>query len=795
MDIAEALKTIYKNDMFPLVSQLADKDLEIYFPSLDLTIDTLKVVDDSFELSESINSGSDLVFGACDASQIKFTLADVSQDVTGLEFVVNQKVNNIYTMPLGIFKVATCTKQDDAWFKDIVAYDRMKKIDVDVSSWYNSLPFPMTLAAFRASLLSFLGLEEEIQTLPNDGMTVTKTIEPSQISGRVVLEACEEINGCFGHIGRDGKFKHVVLQPAYGLYPSETLYPSNALYPVSESDTSFVQPDFISETVSKAMYRSVKFEEYTVKEIDKLQIRQEEDDIGAIVGTGTNTYVIEGNFLVFGKGAAELENIALNAFGNMAKRPYRPYQSENIGLPYIEVGDTIAISTDDVVTGYIFQRTLTGIQALKDSYIAEGAEERTQNFGLNKEIIQLQGKAMTIKKSVEGLEVTVSDLAEDTQSRFTQTADLISSEVTRAKGKEDELSSAITQSAEQIELRVTKAGVIAAINLTSEAATIKASKINFNGFATFDVNGNLTTIDGSVLKTGTVVADTVKSTWVYAGTLNANQITAGTISGDRINGGIIQGVVLKSVGSLGRLEIDGSYIQGWNASGVNKLSIDANGNINCGNVACSTLNGYTPITSNNLQSQITSNGITAPLANNATTAGTAFKANGINYSGAGYNSVYVSSEYNFRPTFDATTACGTANGKWTSVWSVNGTIQTSDERMKTNIKVLGEDERFLRFAKMIVPYTFQMVNGTSGRYHIGFIAQRIEGAMAECGISDMEFAGLIKAPIYEKMLMDENENELNDYDTTSDIVDYSYNLRYDEFIPLLFLWVASLEKG
>jgi hypothetical protein len=499
LPIDNGLKALYKQNSIP-------KYYIIYFPAIDLTINEAgknnKLKAGTFKLTEMLCADSDLVFGSCESSQIKFTVADISQDLKDLEFTVTQTVG-AYTIPFGTYKVDSCKKQEDLRYKDVVAYDCMRKFDADVSGWYNGL-FPTgsetyTLAAFRASLMSHLGLAEDITALPlpNDTMIVAKTIEPTQLSGRNTIQACEEINGCFGHINRLGKFTHVVLEPAYGLYPSETLYPADDLYPVSESDTSFVDPNLISETISKAMYRSVKFEEYTVKEIDKLQIRQEEDDIGAIVGTGTNAYVIEGNFLVFGKGAAELETIALNTYGNIAKRPYRPYQSENIGLPYVEVGDTIAISTDDVVTGYVFQRTLTGIQALKDSFVAEGSEKREQNFGLNKEIIQLQRRTALIKKTVDEVSITLTDLAENTQSQFTQTTQQISAEVTRATQAEGALSGSITVMADNVALKVDKNGVIGAINLTSEEAKIAASKITFEGLVTANNNFKIL-LDGSI---------------------------------------------------------------------------------------------------------------------------------------------------------------------------------------------------------------------------------------------------------------------------------------------------------
>jgi hypothetical protein len=208
LNVDEALKTIYKNDMFPLCEEITPKDLQIIFPGMD-PIHADQMVDDSFFLDEGIISDNNIRFGTCRASQIKFILANAPDGLKGKEFNIDQLIAG-YTVPLGKYKVDSATLQDDLIFKDIVAYDKLRDIDIDVSAWYNSL-FPIgnetyTLAAFRASLITYLGIEEELRTLPNDSMTVPKTIEPSQISGRVVLEACEELNGSFGHISRLGKF-------------------------------------------------------------------------------------------------------------------------------------------------------------------------------------------------------------------------------------------------------------------------------------------------------------------------------------------------------------------------------------------------------------------------------------------------------------------------------------------------------------------------------------------------------------------------------------------------------------
>lgn len=549
IEISEELKELCNKKNIP-------KKYTIYFPELSLTINNDQIVNNTFSLDENLCSDEDLVFGSCEASKVKFTLADIQADIKGKTFTLTQTVNNTYSLPLGIYTVDSVTRQDNLRFKEVVAYDVITKSDVDVTDWYNGLSFPLTLAAFRASLLNHLGIEEELKTLPNDGMLVTKTIEPSQISGRDVLKACEEINGCFGHINRYGKFAHIVLEHSYGLYPAVTLLPADVLFPVSENDTSYFEQTSAATQVSTAMCQSVRFEEYTVKEIDKLQIRQEEGDIGAIVGTGSNAYIIEGNFLVYGKSAAELNTIAINAFGNIQKRPYRPYQSSNIGLPYIEVGDTIAFDLDDVVAGYVFKRSLTGIQALRDAFTAEGNDEaREQNFSVNKQIIQLQGKSAVLKRTVEELSSTITDVEAGLQSQITQTAGQLQTQITDTESglqsqitqtasslqtqitdSANNLQSQINQQADSIELKVDADGVISSINLSGEGIKINANKLELTSYVTFNnlETPGQTIIDGGNLKTGTVVADSVKSSWVYANNINADQVNAGVLQSMRI---------------------------------------------------------------------------------------------------------------------------------------------------------------------------------------------------------------------------------------------------------------------
>ena len=117
-----------------------------------------------------------------------------------------------------------------------------------------------------------------------------------------------------------------------------------------------------------------------------------------------------------------------------------------------------------------------------------------------------------------------------------------------------EMNSKITQTKEEINLEVSKKvgknEVISSINLTSEAATIQANKVNINGVINAVNNNTTTTINGnkittgsitaSQIQTGTITADKVASDVITtnnfsAQTINADNIKAGTLSASSIN--------------------------------------------------------------------------------------------------------------------------------------------------------------------------------------------------------------------------------------------------------------------
>lgn len=472
-----------------------DKQLNIVSDDGKINITNTELHQEKFELTESLCSESELTFGACEAGMIKFTVSNVFLPMKGKWLTAKMTLDGHEDKPfqIGRYKVYSDTPTADRTCRDVVAYDALYDIlSSDVTDWYNQIlpqkDSKVTLKQFRDSFFNHFGVEQEEVSLVNDEMIIEKTVEVKAsssgssdtaekstigeaISGKEVLFCILEINGCMGNIGRVGKFRYVYLtQEMQGLYPANDLYPADDLYPRNPKSTS----------ISKSQYISAQYEDYIVRTIDKLQIREKENDIGVIVGDGGNTYVIEGNFLVYGKGTKELNEIGGKTLSKIKGIIYRPFSADCKGNPCFEVGDAVRLTTKyELIETYILKRTLKGIQALRDDLEADGEEYRTSKVnGIQRSILQLKGKSNTLERSIEETKSTIVDVEKGLQSQITQTATEIRSEV---KNTTDGLSSRITQNASSITAEVNRAtnaeGTLSSkITQTAESITAEVKR-------------------------------------------------------------------------------------------------------------------------------------------------------------------------------------------------------------------------------------------------------------------------------------------------------------------------------
>lgn len=527
---------------------------------------------ESAELTERLCSESEISFGRCEASTFKLRVRERVVPLAGKKISVSVTLEGADEAPymMGVYKVDSDVPTADRRYRDIVAYDAMYDIlNTDVAAWYNSLTFPITLRQFRDNFCTYVGVEQEGITLVNDDMVVEKTIDPGELPGKTVIEAICEINGCFGHINRAGKLRYVVLeQMIEGLYPADDLYPSDDLYPADPMGTT---------EVSRSNYISCQYEDFICQHIDKLQIRQEENDIGAISGTGNNCYIIEDNFLVYGKSAEDLQSIADNVLSVIGVVWYRPAQVEARGNPCLEVGDGILLHTtrEDVYT-YILQRTLKGIQALRDSYTAEGKEYRTgQVNGLQKQIIQLKGKTNTLTRTVDETRLEMKDINQNLSTQISINAQQILTKVSK-----DNIVSEINQTAESIKIkaeRIDLVGIVNADEMVVKYATIEnlnITKLELNNLiatkATIDslnaVSARLSNVESNYISAGTVKANYMEvANWTSSGVIKADRISAATIVNKLSS---VDLVSVRAMGVSGYMNYKGTVVA-WRTKTIN----------------------------------------------------------------------------------------------------------------------------------------------------------------------------------------------------------------------------------
>ncbi len=370
------------------------------------------------------------------------------------------------------------------------------------------------------------------------------------------------------------------------------------------------------------------------------------------------------------------------------------------------------------------------------------------------------------------------------------------------------------------------------INLRDGTFNFGGGRITFNGeelnisspdLMTAD---QVTTITNNTIKTTNVVAENLQvkaanvSGKLTAAEIDASKITSGTIDAERIDmtGAIswgdldtdAQDKVNSAINTANAASIAASSAQstvsGWTYSG--STYIDGS-KIMTGTVTASVLQGGTinllGSNKNICGSMTLSDADYSSYAVNLNSNGALrlMSNNGDLYLASAFNYIYLyhgqfitvgqtllgSQNYPitgfdayYRPAFcpeaDAGMMLGYPNRRWQEIYSLNATINTSDRREKGNIEY--NLDKYESFFHSLKPTQYKFIDNTSNRYHIGFISQDIEDSLINNGLTSLDFAGFIKSPKYS--------------DDKGTIEDYSYGLRYGEFIALNTHMIQKLYK-
>lgn len=398
------------------------KNLTLTFSDGTVLTNT-NIVSESLTIEESLCSEENLYYGACESSCLTIRIAYTEKSFKGLHLQINM-VNDgedtlfvddsgdyfatnagdyfvnaeIQNFNFGNYLVVSDVPSNDRSYRDLVCYDKMYEIaDLDVSTWYKGLTFPMTLKAFRDSLFSYLNVTQETTTLVNDSYSIVGGFSTDELLCRDVLVSICELNGVFGHIDKaTGKFQYIELGNA------ETLE-----YPYYVNGTG-------------------AYEDYVTDKITGIRAKSAEDEVGTLVGTDTNLYTIFGNLCLYGDEGTPAETTALtNLFNHIKDYQYRPFTVQTYGNPMLPLGTKVEFETTyQTVNSFVMKKYLTGIQAMRDTLTATGEKVYpAEEARMTSQIQRLKGTSHKLVVDVNQLMSEIYDASTGIKSTIQQLSD------------------------------------------------------------------------------------------------------------------------------------------------------------------------------------------------------------------------------------------------------------------------------------------------------------------------------------------------------------------------------------
>lgn len=294
----------------------------------------------------------------------------------------------------------------------ITAYDNMSKLDADFSGWLraNQAQFPKTIWQLVQLACQRAGVALASSSLPINGSYSVQAFYADDLTCRQIISWAAEAAGCYAHMNADGKLQFLTY--------------------TDKRSTAKITPDGASN--STAYYAdSLSYEDYTVKAIEKVQIRQSDSDVGVIYPdstTATNTYAVQGNLLLTTGAEANLKSVVQNLYNVLKNVTYTPCKVSVPSSSGLACGQIVHVKD---ARGREFDTYLMSaiISSGKASFESVGSASRESSSAVNSQSYKnLTGKMLEIKTSVDGLEVKASDLT----GKYTDlkaTVDGLSSEV------------------------------------------------------------------------------------------------------------------------------------------------------------------------------------------------------------------------------------------------------------------------------------------------------------------------------------------------------------------------------
>lgn len=366
-------------------------------------------------LHTAVNAGQEFTIGSAFSDYIEAEIwADPggSLQITAGDALVYYRQDDAGSRTkVGVFYAEKPTRTKRNSYK-VTAYDTISKLDADFSGWLhaNQAQFPKTIWQLVQLACQRAGVALASSSLPINGSYSVQAFYADDLTCRQIISWAAEAAGCYAHMNADGKLQFLTY--------------------TDKRSTVKITPDGASN--STAYYAdSLSYEDYTVKAIEKVQIRQSDSDVGVIYPdstTATNTYAVQGNLLLTTGTEANLKSVVQNLYNVLKNVTYTPCKVSVPSSSGLACGQIVHVKD---ARGREFDTYLMSatISSGKASFESVGSASRESSSAVNSQSYKnLTGKMLEIKTSVDGLEVKASDLT----GKYTDlkaTVDGLSSEV------------------------------------------------------------------------------------------------------------------------------------------------------------------------------------------------------------------------------------------------------------------------------------------------------------------------------------------------------------------------------
>ena len=387
----------------------------------------------SLVYTSTVSSTTDLCPGAACAGKIEFTVwVDPGSSLvftSGTRVQYYQEDDAGARTLIGTFWAVKPTKQSRNTYK-VYAYDAVSKLDGIQSTWLRSIQssFPMSLWVFAQAVAKQCGVTLDSTALPRSGDYQVQAFYSDNLTGRQMLQWVAEASCTFLRATPDGgiEFAWYIENPVTGIFPDAIEH--WVALDLSGQILTCSDGSIWTYTQNTAAYRSggLSYEEYRTALIDKVQIKQSDDDVGVIYppdAAGSNALVIQGNLLLTTDTAAALQPVAQAIFETMQRISYTPLKASLFSDGRVFSAGQIITATDP--RGNALQTYIMTVQQQggKISVECTGNASRDGTAAVNeKKYTNLDGKILEIKTSVDGLSVKAANLQND-YTQLSQTVD------------------------------------------------------------------------------------------------------------------------------------------------------------------------------------------------------------------------------------------------------------------------------------------------------------------------------------------------------------------------------------